>query len=394
MVKRPFTIILISLIYLFSPFLVILQAAVVNRVPIVGYHSVFSLFLVSDIIVLFIYMVCAVSVFFVRKWGWYTFISSSLFLISYNFVTLALNPRNSLISIIAYDFILTVAAFIFFRKNLIAPFFNPKLRWWETEPRYVIGISLELRTGTKSTIAEVVDLSESGCYILPVDGLEVGGTYDAKLNCMGDSVLVRARLLRKSFHSDGEQGFGMMFTETDTLSRQGLARIILKLKKAKFIKTKAWYTDRNERTTRPMTSRYLVRNTAVLHSREGEVECSLVNLSRNGCMLRTEKILPLDIPYKLYLQCADSSTKTFGVISWKVESDANGKSDYGIRFLKYDPASSKGISRIVRYYTEVGAINRLKMAKPVDEDVIEESVAHTPYKIIATMRKLIMGQRD
>jgi hypothetical protein len=392
MVKRPFTIILISLIYLFSPVFVILQAAVVNRVPVVGYHSVFSLLLVSDIVVLCLYLVCAVSVFLVKKWGWYAFICSSVYLITYNFISLAINPHNSFLLMIGYDLILTMIAFVFFRKNLIAPFFNPKLRWWETEPRYMIGIFLEIKIAGKIVRAEIADLSESGCFIIHTEGPEVGKSYNGVVSCMGVLVSVVAWVVRKSKHGDAEHGYGIAFTAMDKMGKHGLDRIIAKLRMTKLIKSKRCPPESLEKCINA-APRYMVRTMLSIKNESGDIECALLNLSKNGCLIQSDKNLSLDISYLLDLSCAGLGTRVNSVVRWKIESGSNGIKEYGIHFLDLHRIAKKEISRIIGCFAGIGATNRLKTAKPVDEDVIDSCVANTPYRIILILKKLIFGQR-
>ena len=71
MPRRPPAIVLFSLVFLLSPLFILVQAAWLNRLPLLGYYNVFSRLFITDIAVLALYLVCAVSIYLVKKSSWY-----------------------------------------------------------------------------------------------------------------------------------------------------------------------------------------------------------------------------------------------------------------------------------------------------------------------------------
>jgi len=85
-----------------------------------------------------VYPLGALAVFSVKRWGWYLFLGCSAILIGYNLFVFILSPRYNILLLVLFNLALSVVAGVLFRKHVIAPYFNPRLRWWATEPRYKI----------------------------------------------------------------------------------------------------------------------------------------------------------------------------------------------------------------------------------------------------------------
>ena len=145
--KRPKSIMFFSILLLLSPALTVAANAYINMVPLWGAGNIFSRLLPTDLIILFIYPVAAFSVFSVRRTGWWIFIVSALLIMAYNIAAYVRNPMISLFGMILFNLAILAVAGFFFRKHIIAPYFNPRLRWWEQASRYDIelGVSLGIR---------------------------------------------------------------------------------------------------------------------------------------------------------------------------------------------------------------------------------------------------------
>ena len=142
--RKPLIIILISLCFFISPVFILLQASILTLTPVIGPYNIFSKLSPHDVFILCLYPLCAAAVFSVRRWGWYVFLAASVYLVAANIITFALRPHYHVLSLIIYNLILTVAAGIFFRRDVIAPYFNPPLRWWEQPKRFGVDMFFEI----------------------------------------------------------------------------------------------------------------------------------------------------------------------------------------------------------------------------------------------------------
>jgi hypothetical protein len=111
---------------------------------------------------------------------------------------------------------LVTAAFLYSRE-FRKPYFNPRLRWWETEPRYQarLPVTLESRDG-RTHSGEILDVSRSGLF-LALDGspeLQVGEEHHVRLP---SGIEVRGQIVRRA-----PNGFGVSFVR---LSWEQRARV-------------------------------------------------------------------------------------------------------------------------------------------------------------------------
>lgn len=190
-----------------------MQAAFVNKMPLFGSDSILSHLLWSDWIILGLFPVVAVGIYMVKKWGWYLFIGFSALLIFYNiYVYKFLNPNYPLTVVVLFIVIITAISAFFMRKNVYAPYFNPRLRWWEISTRYRVPLNTVLLSKNGAIPCNTLDISETGCFLdftgdIPVDAsvmieFHCGG---AELSCMGKVVNKRTGANEKY------RGYGIKF---------------------------------------------------------------------------------------------------------------------------------------------------------------------------------------
>ncbi len=226
MKKRPLSIIIIALIYLFEPFGNLIQAAYVNNLPLFGENSILSHLFWSDWIILGLFPVVALGVFMVRKWGWYLFIGFSVLLIAYNlFVYLYLNPNYQLYTVLLFILIVTAMSAVFFRKHVYAPYFNPRLRWWEVASRYNITLAAKILTNDTSLDCRLLDISASGCFVNYAGDLAVGESVLLIIQFGEDEIKCMGKIVRKSTKTD-QSGCGIYFQTVSKETRLKLKRLI------------------------------------------------------------------------------------------------------------------------------------------------------------------------
>lgn len=119
------------------------------------------------------YLLCVISVvsgyglWEMRRWAWYVFLVANV-LICYSNALLVSNYSQSHHKILAY----TVACLILLgvlkrvAQEVRVPYFLPKIRWWESNPRYRLTVPVQITRADGGSIAgEILDLSLGGCFI-------------------------------------------------------------------------------------------------------------------------------------------------------------------------------------------------------------------------------------
>ena len=124
------------------------------------------------------------------------------------------------------------------RKEFYAPYFNPRLRWWEQARRYstdrILVFVKEFGTGVDLFQAASFDVSATGIYIVSDRAVKIGDAFALEVVLPGD---IRS-------HATGEvvwahpggggnpPGFGCRFTATSGQFKADLSRAIRALQAA------------------------------------------------------------------------------------------------------------------------------------------------------------------
>jgi hypothetical protein len=102
-----------------------------------------------------------------RRWGWYVFLFTNA-LIAYTNAVLVVDFSQSSHKIAAYFATLLGLALLTYRvsKEVRVPYFLPRIRWWESDPRYRLCVAVSIqRTSGETNVGDILDLSLGGCFI-------------------------------------------------------------------------------------------------------------------------------------------------------------------------------------------------------------------------------------
>lgn len=230
--KRPLSIVIIALIYFFEPAGNLIQAAFINDMPLFGRAGILSHLLWTDWVILALFPVVAVGIYMVRKWGWYLFICFSGLLIAYNlFVYFFLNPNYDFETILLFILIITGMSAFFLRKHVYAPYFNPRLRWWETAARYRVTLNTDILTEKGALPCKTIDISETGCFLECEAPMTEGSSVWLKINCQGIEINCLGRIVRRSGEKERVGGYGIMFQGMSEETRKTIRQLIFSLER-------------------------------------------------------------------------------------------------------------------------------------------------------------------
>ena len=211
LLRKPVSIVLISLYYMVSPVTNLAQILLVTGLPLSGPVNLWSILTVSDWAVLVAFPVVGWGMFSVRRWGWIAFVAFTVLLIGYNTASFMVNHTYNLGLVITYNVALAAVSSIFFRKHLRAPYFNPRLRWWNADPRYQTNLEAHLDGVDSGCDAEVLDISRTGIFLGSCADIEVGQTHRVEVHAFGRTVVCRGKVMRKTGPESPNPGFGIMF---------------------------------------------------------------------------------------------------------------------------------------------------------------------------------------
>jgi hypothetical protein len=393
MPRRPTIITILTIGYVVSPFFILLQGAYVHHLPLFGPEGILRRLYFTDIATLLLYPLSAFAIYSVKKWGWYLFIGCALCLVAYNGYVFSLSPRYNVVLLLLYNIAIAFVAGLFFRRHVIAPYFNPRLRWWETEPRYRIDVYAELAAEGRRLRVELLDISTGGCYGSLRAGLSPGETCQMTIHCMKRQVDVTGRLLRVVPLEDDLVGCGFMFVGKTEQQERALQEILKILERGSLRNSKREdepkmrLPDLSDREPVETASRYLVSHGAHIFVDAVPVPCTVNDLSKNGCFIHTQRLLSQGTRCTLLLQCLKTEVTVQGVV--KRKSELQGRYGYGIAFADLSRPLARELRHLLRTLKRIGALNRLKTASPVSDRVIDEAVRNTPYRTVLFVGRIV-----
>lgn len=112
-------------------------------------------------------LILAGCIFFARRIGYFIVVIGSLYLASRS-VSLFLSANETVpVSMLVVTNVFFIAAVMYLlKKKTRAVYFNPKLRWWETEGRYIVNFAGEItRLGALPVKVSILDIALGGAAI-------------------------------------------------------------------------------------------------------------------------------------------------------------------------------------------------------------------------------------
>lgn len=219
MKKRPIIIRILSYLYFVSPLFVLLEIFLLKSIapskisgilPFLNWH-VLSMMILTPIV--------GYGIWSVKKWGYYLLLSHSAFVI-FNNITLYVVNRTAvpLWLIIFFNIVMLSLIIVFVRKEVNAPYFNPKIRWWEQAKRYYYDKMriLVKEFGTDKVIFEAssFDVSETGVFIVTDKEVKTTDKFSMELILADRSMLYadgEVVWVNKEMKEELPIGFGCRF---------------------------------------------------------------------------------------------------------------------------------------------------------------------------------------
>ncbi len=132
-----------------------------------------------------------------HRWSWYVFLIANVF-IAYANTLYVVQYGESHNRVISFLISLLLLLFVSFRvaREIRVPYFFPRIRWWESNPRYRLSVpGRVMRAKQDWTPAEILDLSMGGCFlkflydVMPDEPVRVTfEAYGLEFECAGTIV--------------------------------------------------------------------------------------------------------------------------------------------------------------------------------------------------------------
>jgi hypothetical protein len=177
--------------------------------------------------------VMGVSAYAMKKWSYYVFVAGATWMLFHNFgLVREGNIALSYAIAIYIGNVGFVSYFLLPRVN--APYMNPKLRWWESKPRFLVDWPCRVSgsSESESLSCRVQDFSEGGVFITSPDAIAMEQVIELRMSTTSSEILT---LKAKPVFSRPVQnglGFGLQFVELDKATAKRLSLVSKELKKS------------------------------------------------------------------------------------------------------------------------------------------------------------------
>ena len=227
--EKPLSIKVIALLYLLAPLGNILQNAFFNQWPLRGPRSVFFHLSLYEWMVLAVFPVVAFGIWRVAMWGYVSCMGFAGFLILHNIYGYFSNRAYSPYVVLLFQMCIFALVGIFLQKHIMAPYFNPNIRWWENEPRYKVDLTAQLRQEQKIQNCQVLDISVSGCFAQSKKEYALGDLVWITINLDETHVTCQAKIVWVK--DKPTAGYGLRFTQMEKSEQVKIKSLIKHLQK-------------------------------------------------------------------------------------------------------------------------------------------------------------------
>lgn len=180
----------------------------------------------------FVFPVAGVLLLKLRKWTYFAFLGIMGYLIfsilTYERYTW---PYNSDSPLFYHYFIIILAIFTsayFLVPDVRAPFFDRKIRWWETKPRYRAVIPAKI-TGNKITFhSEIMNISQTGAFLQDSEHLSPGDVVSLTFESQGLLMEIPVKVVSRHVISS-TPGVGVQFFPTSLGQKIQMFRLISRI---------------------------------------------------------------------------------------------------------------------------------------------------------------------
>lgn len=230
MKTRPVSITILGILYMFMPFVDIAFEIYLKDWPLYGPRGFFTHVSLEAIVFWMLMPFVGFGILRVSRWGYLSFLAYSAILITYKSFIYFQNPNYSLYNVLLLNFFSLGVVGYFLQKHIAAPYFNPKMRWWQRDHRFSVNLAAQLRYQDKLLHCNVLDISKGGCFI------ETNVDFH-----ISDVAWLRIQLSQHDFtalgkvtwvNKKGLKGVGIQFTGMGKRDRKALGSLIAYLRSA------------------------------------------------------------------------------------------------------------------------------------------------------------------
>jgi len=234
--------VILAIGHIVAPLFNLILSVVLSGVGFFEYLSSFRSF-VDFFEFFFLFPIAGIAILAFRWWSYVVFIAVWGWSFYYNYLSWSAYPDHfPLVTLIGFYIVPFLLVGYFMIPAVRAPYFNGRLRWWESKPRYMINTSAKLFENGKEHQCGIINISEGGAFITSNFDPAENTSVDINLKKDGLNLTIKGKIVHFQAVGMGNgTGIGVKFDDDNSKEEtQKLRDLIsaLKLLKVDCIRTK------------------------------------------------------------------------------------------------------------------------------------------------------------
>lgn len=193
--------------------------------------------------------IAGIAIFQMKRWSYGVFFLATSWSILSNFrhwhYAQQSVPMPALIGI----YLLQIALVTYFLlPGVRVTYFNPRVRWWESKPRFRLALPASMAFKTQTIQGDILNVSEGGCFVKPKSPLLIGDELKLGFEILSQQFEIAGRIVHSREIAPGEMCYGIQFDHTtESASRfRGLTLALRALGFQDRVSSKTWHAELKE----------------------------------------------------------------------------------------------------------------------------------------------------
>lgn len=167
------------------------------------------------------------------RWAWNIFLINCLF-VAYANALIAVRYSESTHPFLSFIVSIGLLVALMFRlgKEIRVPYFLPRIRWWEMNPRYKLVVPVKVERTGSGLEAEILDISLGGCFIKTRLDMNQNERIRTRFSLFGEELEIGGTVVWRSQSSvTHPKGVGVKFDLLDKTQKRVMRAATQHLKK-------------------------------------------------------------------------------------------------------------------------------------------------------------------
>lgn len=169
-----------------------------------------------------------------KRWAFYLVVPANLLLLYFHaIVTLEYSASNH--KALGFFIVVCLQALSIIRvySELRVPYYSPKIRWWESNPRYRLNVPVTVKgVGDGEVKAEILDISMGGCFVKLRGDVSIDSTLLLEFELFGNPLRCEGVVVWKTLSTvTHPRGMGIKFQELNRQQKRLLKYAMRRLKR-------------------------------------------------------------------------------------------------------------------------------------------------------------------